>query len=198
MERKIGEKFTINGKTYIVKEGNGCKGCAFYDVDHCSDKLSVRGNCVKVNRYDRKEVIFKEVKEETNKVSNMKPFNLEQAKDGKPVCTRDGRKARILCFDLKHEDYPIAASVIDIDGREYVDTFTKDGRKSISKSEIFDLMMATEKKRGWFAIYHSKYDTDIAVATTQVYNTKEEVETVVKNLSVGNKLVDIRQIEWEE
>lgn len=29
----------------------------------------------------------------------MKPFNLEEAKQGKPVCTRDGCKARILCFD---------------------------------------------------------------------------------------------------
>lgn len=28
-----------------------------------------------------------------------KPFDLKKAKKGKPVCTRDGRKARIICFD---------------------------------------------------------------------------------------------------
>lgn len=36
----------------------------------------------------------------------MKPFNLEQAKQGKPVVTRDGRPVRILAFDRKG-CYPI-------------------------------------------------------------------------------------------
>lgn len=42
---------------------------------------------------------------------NLKPFDLEAAKAGKPVCTRDGRKARIICFDLKNDEYPIVAAV---------------------------------------------------------------------------------------
>lgn len=29
----------------------------------------------------------------------MKPFNLEEAKAGKPVCTRTGHDVRIICFD---------------------------------------------------------------------------------------------------
>ena len=29
---------------------------------------------------------------------NLKEFDLEAAKAGKPVCTKDGRKARIICF----------------------------------------------------------------------------------------------------
>ena len=32
---------------------------------------------------------------------NLKPFDLQAAKSGKPVCTRDGRKVRIICFDSK-------------------------------------------------------------------------------------------------
>jgi hypothetical protein len=44
--------------------------------------------------------------------SNLKPFDLEAAKAGKPVCTRDGRKARIICFNAKTLcDYPIIALV---------------------------------------------------------------------------------------
>ena len=39
-----------------------------------------------------------------DKTLNLKPFNLEAAKQGKPVCTRDGRKARIICFDAKRKD----------------------------------------------------------------------------------------------
>ncbi len=31
----------------------------------------------------------------------MKAFDLEEAKAGKPVCTRNGSPARIICFDKK-------------------------------------------------------------------------------------------------
>jgi len=40
----------------------------------------------------------------------MKRFNLEAARQGAPVCTRDGHKARIICFDRK-EGQPIVALV---------------------------------------------------------------------------------------
>ena len=38
------------------------------------------------------------------RASNLKPFDFEAAKAGKPVCTRDGRKVRIICFDAKRKD----------------------------------------------------------------------------------------------
>ena len=41
----------------------------------------------------------------------MKPFDLELAKKGHPVCTRDGRDARIICYDAKTGEYPIIALV---------------------------------------------------------------------------------------
>ena len=48
---------------------------------------------------------------------NLKPFDLEAAKAGKPVCTRDGRKARIICFNAKR-DAPIIALVTTNYGKE--------------------------------------------------------------------------------
>lgn len=42
---------------------------------------------------------------------NLKEFNIKAAKAGKPVCTRDGRKVRILCYDLKGAKYPIVAAI---------------------------------------------------------------------------------------
>ncbi len=45
-----------------------------------------------------------------------KPFDLEAAKAGAPVMTRDGRPARILAFDLKADEYPIAAAIESYDG----------------------------------------------------------------------------------
>ena len=63
------------------------------------------------NKYSKEEY-----KEEN---LTLKEFDLEAAKDGKPVCTRDGRKARIICFDRKfyHDgyNYPIVAMVNDND-----------------------------------------------------------------------------------
>lgn len=35
----------------------------------------------------------------------MKEFDLEKAKAGHPVCTRDGHEARILCFDREGQVY---------------------------------------------------------------------------------------------
>lgn len=48
---------------------------------------------------------------ETKENNKFKPFNLEQAKAGKPVCTRDRHKARIICFDAKLKNYSIVALV---------------------------------------------------------------------------------------
>lgn len=41
---------------------------------------------------------------ETKENNKYKPFNLEEAKAGKPVCTRGGHKAKIICFDARTFD----------------------------------------------------------------------------------------------
>ena len=55
---------------------------------------------------------------------NLKPFDIQKAREGKPVCTRDGRKARIICFDrrlfYKNVSYPILALVECSDGEDDV------------------------------------------------------------------------------
>lgn len=38
----------------------------------------------------------------------MKPFDLEAAKRGAAVCTRDGRNARIICTDCRNRDSVVA------------------------------------------------------------------------------------------
>ena len=44
----------------------------------------------------------------------MKPFDLEEAKAGKPVCTRDGRKVEIISFEHPIKGYPILAKVFSV------------------------------------------------------------------------------------
>lgn len=61
MERKIGEIFTYNGKTYQVvkvETDEECKGCAFEFSSCC---MSFLGDCSPTHRTDGASVIFKEI-----------------------------------------------------------------------------------------------------------------------------------------
>ena len=61
MERKIGEIFTYNGKTYQVVEVESdeeCKGCAFEFSSCCTSLL---GDCSPTHRTDGASVIFKAI-----------------------------------------------------------------------------------------------------------------------------------------
>lgn len=58
MERKIGEIFTYNGKTYQVIETNACKDCAF-KVRLCEALESITGTCIPGERTDHTSVSFK-------------------------------------------------------------------------------------------------------------------------------------------
>lgn len=72
----------------------------------------------------------------------MKPFNLEEAKAGKPVCTRDGRRVEILSFDNPNNGYPILARVFS-DNTNYNNfVFTQEGYFFNDNREFgADLMM---------------------------------------------------------
>ena len=122
---------------------------------------------------------------------NFKPFDLEAAKAGKPVCTRNGRKVRILCYDLKGEEYPIVAAVETPNHMaESISAYDKNGRFDHGKENNNDLMMLPQKKEGWVNIYKD-IDNDIC----GIYSTKEEA---LKGKSVGDYYVATIKIEWEE
>ena len=60
MERKSGEVFTYNGKTYQVVEGITCEGCTFMkNGRHCFSISKLLGLCSDTNRTDKTSVIFK-------------------------------------------------------------------------------------------------------------------------------------------
>ena len=105
-----------------------------------------------LNCEDSVEIEIKQTKEdmEENKL-NLKPFDIQKAREGKPVYTRDGRKARIICFDRKfyHDgyNYPIVAMVNDNDN-ELVHAYTQDGLLVGNGECESDLMMLPEKKEG--------------------------------------------------
>lgn len=124
----------------------------------------------------------------------MKEFNLEEAKAGKKVCTRDGRPARIVCWD-KAGEYPIVAlvSIQDRTGKtERVVSYTIDGRCYISQQDVSDLMMACEKKEGWVNLYmeYGKLETG-----NKIYASREEAEEFAGECQ---EYFGTARIEWEE
>jgi len=125
--------------------------------------------------------------------SNLKPFDLEAAKAGKPVCTRDGRKARIICFDAKCNK-PIVALIYDCN-KETVLQYLENGRFFVDQIDKYDLMMLPQKKEGWVNVYKSYNVGKKIPFMASIYPTKEEAK---KSSVVGFDYVDTVKIEWEE
>lgn len=188
---KVGEPEIINGKKVqsIVTGYVGCAFCIFKKGGACLSG----GTCK--NRGTRIYVEIKQNKEDMEeKKLNLKEFDLEAAKAGKPVCTRDGRKARIICFDAKCNK-PIVALIYDCN-KETVLQYLESGRFFVDQIDKYDLMMLPQKKEGWVNVYksHERGNT-ISFIVASIYPTKEEAK---KSYVVEFDYVDTVKIEWEE
>ena len=132
---------------------------------------------------------IKQIKDDMEeKKLNLKPFDIQKAREGKPVCTRDGRKARILCFDRLccDEISTIVACVLSKDGKdENVIIYSSDGFMADKQHPYADdLMMIPEKKEGW-----AKVRKDI-----NLYDTKEEADRKM----IGNDEYVTAKVCWEK
>ena len=127
--------------------------------------------------------------------NNLKPFSLELAKHGKPVCTRDGRKARIICFDAKCADRPIV-TLVSRNDEEILLMYYRDGKLNDDKDSYADLMMLPEKKEGWVNVYR---DCDGANITKDdnIYSSKEAAMASAQVIDRDN-YVATTIIKWEE
>ena len=126
----------------------------------------------------------------------MKPFNLEQAKAGAPVCTRNGQPARIVCYDLKgRKNYPILALVKSPVGVETTVSYTLSGHQSLYSDTGIDLMVASVKREGWVNLdtCHSG-----ATATDQCTLYQSEKKARSQILEGNGVYVATVKIEWEE
>lgn len=120
----------------------------------------------------------------------MKPFNLEEAKAGKPVCTRDGDKARIICFDVQGRMPRLVALIMDEEGDEHLSHHRDDGTSVHNPDE--DLFMATVKTTGYAALF--KHACGAYVLSSRVFGT--EAQAISETCAPGR--VAIVPIEWEE
>lgn len=184
---KVGEPFVYEGKVLQRLrsiDGYSCVHCLFKEqacnFDSCDKDSFLVETELKLENMEEKKL-------------NLKPFDFEAAKAGKPVCTRDGRKARIICFDtINKGNYPIIALLED-KGCEAIFYYTKDGKCNVGTER--DLMMLPEKKEGWVNVYKSYNVGKKTPCIASIYPTKEEAK---KSSVVGLDYVDTVKIEWEE
>ena len=124
----------------------------------------------------------------------MKQFNLDEylKNPSRKVVTGDGRNARIVCTDVKDDDYPILVLVEQPENSDYEDvySYTKDGH--YYTSDFFpnenNLFFAPEKHEGWVNVYRDFDD----VMCGSVFATEEDAKCKAKTA-----IATVR-IEWEE
>ena len=144
---------------------------------------------IKVRDYTKVEEL--NVMEE--KKLNLKPFDIQKAREGKPVCTRDGRKVRIICFDAKRKDEKSIIALVpskEYLGFEDLIAYPDNGNYYGGHENDGDLMMLPEKKEGWVNVYKS---LGVITFSHNPYATKEEA---IKDKD--NYYVDTIKVEWEE
>jgi len=142
------------------------------------------------------EIKTKEDMEE--KKLNLKPFDIQKAKEGKPVCTRDGRKARIICFDTKYIR-PIVALVdhgdeVDEEVEEIIECHNDGYYNCREIPSPNDLMMLPEKKDGWVNINKATLGND-TVVFGHIFKNREDA---VKSAENNDRYIATVKIEWEE
>lgn len=75
----------------------------------------------------------------------MKPFNLEEAKAGKPVQIRDGLPVRIICFDRKSLDDACVLGLLRENDEEITKYWHKDGKHNLTGAwSPYDLFMVED------------------------------------------------------
>ena len=125
---------------------------------------------------------------------NYKPFDLEAAKAGAPVVTRDGRPARIICWDYNLCGVQKLLVLVkdDVVDHENILAYNLDGTCCVSPSP-YDLFMAPVKHEGWVNLYR---DSSGVLFATLIQDTKEKALSSVDAQSVC--YVATAKIEWEE
>ena len=110
----------------------------------------------------------------------MRKFNLEEAKSGKPVVTRLGRPVRILCWDAKGSD-PIVG-LIELDFTSYACNYNENGifREGVESEQ--DLFMKSETKETTVTIESlTELASDLIAQNAELKNKIDALEEKLNN-----------------
>lgn len=159
MDVKVNNIIKFNDKLYkCIKspiDRHACTKCAFLK-ENCTNIKNIIGECSSDYRSDKTSIIFEEIKENVDTKLNtfIEPFNIDKAELGEPVCTKEGKRVRILCFDIINE-LPIVAAISDVasDGKlkETVKSYYIDGKISKNADSPYDLIMKPKEIKEGFS-----------------------------------------------
>lgn len=128
----------------------------------------------------------------------MKKFDIELAKQGKPVCNGYGMDVRILCYDLKDDKYPIAGAITDPEtNRETLQKYTIDGYViGDGANNNGDLFMKSEKRKVWVNVYRDYPANPVGYFVgLKPFATEEEAKN---NIGGSKNYIATVPVEWEE
>lgn len=132
----------------------------------------------------------------------MKQFNLEEylKHPTRKVVTGDGRNARIVCTDVKDDDYPILVLVEQPENSDHEDvySYTKDGHYFTSDFLLSEnnLFFAPEKHEGWVNIYKSQGRLALFTCGLRYDSEEEARREAIRNRD--KTAIATVKIEWEE
>lgn len=125
----------------------------------------------------------------------MKQFDLQEflKNPTRPIVTRDGHAARIICTNRIDKTHSILALLFEDEDRdrEEVYQYTSKGEYYPNASSPHDLCFAPIKKEGWINVYRGNggYSTFVC---NRIFATKEEAQREKRDIIATIK------IEWEE
>lgn len=157
MERKIGEIFTCDGKTYQVIKGITCNGCAFIKNGGCYSLNELLGLCSYTNRTDKTDIIFKEI-------NNMEIKNNQLTIDipeGMEIDTKNSDLAKgIIKFKQSNITYEDVADALNLNKNCTGIVVSKDNTsKLVALNKLINIARYYNKgwKPNWEDDMESKY-----------------------------------------
>ena len=111
----------------------------------------------------------------------MKPFNLQEALAGKPICDRQGRPCKVLAYEPALKG---TYKLVALDADDHLNTFTDEGRSYHPAASDKDLFMVTTKKTVWLNIYPGAYEAS-------VHATEETADFVAAPSRIGGKAYSV-------
>ena len=138
---------------------------------------------------------LKELFSEEDKVGCI-PFDIEKAINGSDVCTRDGRNARILCFDAKG-DRPVVA-LIDQKGisDDYPYKYYPNGSFYDDTISDIDLMIVPSVKTGYVNLYKNHSNNDDCIYNTS--NVYRSIDDARNHIVDQDNYIDTVEFSWKE
>lgn len=122
----------------------------------------------------------------------MKEFSIEAFKNGAQVVTRDGREVEILRTDVKSTvpGYTIVG-LIEYEADEVVARWSSKGEFTKGEISPMDLMLKTQKRKGWINVYRVDKPPFTAAAGLIF-----ETQAAAKASAANSSYLDTIEIEW--